>query len=111
MNVIWYLYYLTHNFHNYQIPVVIFLDLYGDSFVERQYIPYCADMIKSASQKMNHNAESALLGVSSMLDRIFQYISDTVLMTVLQVRHYLFVICIVSLTINLIYSVTTGPHY
>lgn len=70
----------------------IILDLYGDSFVERQYIPYCMDIISSAKLKLTHTSESALIGVSSVLERVFNYIPDALLMAQLQVCNMQFLV-------------------
>jgi WD repeat-containing protein 81 len=66
------------------MKIIITTDLYGDSFVERQYIPYCVDILKSVTtHKISQTSESALIGVAAVLERIFRYIPET-LMSVLQ---------------------------
>lgn len=62
------------------------LDLYGDSFIERQYIPYAIDVVNSAKKRMTVTIESALLGVSSLIERILNCMEDALLVSLLNVR-------------------------
>jgi len=62
-----------------------FTDLYGDSFIERQYIPYAIGVVNSAKKKMSLTLEAALVGISSLLQRVFAYMDDSLLVSLLNV--------------------------
>lgn len=60
------------------------IDLYGDCFIEHQYLPYCSEVVGSSIRKMNIAVEAAILGVSALLEYIFNHVSDTFLMSQLK---------------------------
>lgn len=66
--------------------ILIFLipDLYGDCFIEHQYLPYCTEVVGSAVRKLNVAIEAAILGVSALLEHIFNHVSDTFLVSQLK---------------------------
>ncbi len=59
--------------------------MYGDSFIERQYIPYAIDVVNSAKKKLSLTLEAALIGISSLLERVFAYMDDALLVSLLNV--------------------------
>lgn len=63
---------------------MLILDLYGDCFIEHQYLPYCTEVVNSAVRKLNVAIEAAVLGVSALLEHIFNHVSDTFLVSQLK---------------------------
>ncbi|CAG7731131.1 unnamed protein product [Allacma fusca] len=60
-------------------------DLYGDCFIERQYLPYAVDLIHSATiKKMNGSVEAAIVGVGSLLQKVFVHMPDALLLSQLR---------------------------
>ncbi|CAL8094920.1 unnamed protein product [Orchesella dallaii] len=59
-------------------------DLYGDCFIEHQYLPYCLEVVSCGIRKLNVAIEAAILGVSALLEQIFNYVSATFLVSQLK---------------------------
>lgn len=74
--------------------------MYGDCFLDGQYLPYALELIAAARTKMSTTAEAALLGISTLLERIFTEIPDPVLMAQLKVW--------VDLNYNVCYTFCVG---
>ncbi|ODM88202.1 WD repeat-containing protein 81 [Orchesella cincta] len=64
--------------------LIVISDLYGDCFIEHQYLPYCLEVVSSGIRKLNVAIEAAILGVSALLEHIFNYVSDTFLVSQLK---------------------------
>jgi len=63
------------------------VDLYGDNFIERQYIPYGIDVVNSARKRLTPTIESAVIGISSLLHHVFNCMEDALLVSLLNVRN------------------------
>ena len=60
--------------------------------MERQYIPYAIDVVNSAKKKLSLTLEAALIGISSLLERIFTYMDDSLLVSLLNVSNILYLL-------------------